>query len=185
MIGRILLAVLLLLGAARPAPAGEPFDPVAVMIEGQQALAGGDFDGAAAIYDRALANPAVSDRYKVSFHVGRSQARALQRRPDLALADADAAVALADRSEPAIARGNVHAIRGFLLAGLGRRAEAASDLEAASTLLQSPDDDYAALLTEMMKSRPDQMEAMRRQTATLLRTVKEKLAELRGQRQAP
>lgn len=185
MIGRILLAALFLLGAALPAAAAEPFDPIAIMVEGQQALARGDLDAALAIYGRGLTNPAASDRYKVSFHVGRSRVRALQGRPDLALIDADAAVVLADRSEPAIARGNVHAIRGLLLAGVGRRDAAIAELETALALLQSPDDDYAELLTEMMKRRPDQMQAMRRQTDILIQTVKDKLAELRSPRTAP
>lgn len=181
MIRRVLLAVILLCGAAPPA-AAEPFDPVAIMIEGQEALARGDLEGALAIYGRGLADPAASDRYKVSYHMGRSRVRALQGRPDLALIDADAAAVLADRSEPAMARGNVHAVRGLLLAGVGRRSEAVAELENALSLLQSPDADYADLLNEMMRRRPDQMQAMRRQVEVTIQAVKAKLAELRGGR---
>lgn len=182
MIRRILLVIVLMLGAALPAAAADkPFDPVAIMVAGQQALARGDAEAALAIYGRGLTDPAATDRYKVSFHVGRSQARALQRRPDLALIDIDAAVTLADRSgQPTMARGNVHAIRGLLLSGVGRPDEAVGELRTALSLLESPDDDYAALLTEMMESRPDQVRAMRRQTDSLIRTVKAKLAELGG-----
>ena len=178
MIGRILLALLLWCGG--PVAAADPFDPLAIMIEGQEALARGDLDRALAVYGRGLADPAASDRYKVSYHMGRSRVRALQGRPDLALIDADAAAGLADRAEPAMARGNVHAVRGLLLAGVGRRPEAIAALEQALALLQSPDDDYAGLLTEMMRQRPDQMQAMRRQVEATIQAVKEKLAELRG-----
>lgn len=177
-VGALWTAVALWLAALAPTVAAEPLDPLAVMIEGQAALARGALDEAAALYGRGLDNPAASDRHRVSFHIGRSRVRTLQGRFGDALADADAAVALADRAEPAMARGNVHAIRGFLLVGVGRRAEAIADLETAERLLQSPDDDYAALLTEMMQHRPDQVEALRRQTEILLESVREKLEEL-------
>lgn len=179
MTGRILLVVVLWLGTVMPAAAADPFDPVAVMAEVQAALARGDLDGAAAIYGRALEDPAAADVMKISFLVGRSRVRVWQGRSNLALADADAAVALADRSQSPFARGNIHAVRGLLLAEAGRRGEAAGDLEAALTLLRSPDADYTALLTKMEELRPGRAAAMREQAETQIRIVKEKLDELR------
>jgi|GEM_PF-6602511 tetratricopeptide (TPR) repeat protein len=175
----ILLAAALWLAMAVPAVAADPFDPVLVMLEAQAALAKGDLEGASAIYGRGLDHPAASDRYRVSYYMGRSRVRARQQRLDLALADVDAAVTLADRSEPAVARGNIHAMRGLLLAEVGRPAEAIAALETAHALLQSPDDEYADLLAEMKKRQPEQVDALRRQTESLIRTVKQALDRLR------
>lgn len=187
MIRRLLLVTILMLGAALPAAADDkPFDPIAVLTAAHKALASGDAEAAVAIYGEALENPALVDEEKIFLHFNRSRMRALQGRSDLALPDADAAVRLADRSAGSLMmRGSAHALRGLLLADVGRRDEAVTELETALPQLENPDADYADALAKMEALGPDRAERMHHNTEEMIRTVKDKLAELRGEGAKP
>ena len=184
-LGRITraIAALVLAGllfAASGTGAQEPaFDPMALIAEGNRAMAAGDLGGAAAIFSRGIDDPQATDRFRVSFYVRRARVRALQGRLDNALADADAAVSHSSENEPNIARGNVYAVRGMLRREAGQTDGARKDLGTAYRLLQEPDDEYAEMLTNMANTNPAHAERLRRQHEALLDTVWMNLQELR------
>ncbi len=174
----LLLAGLVL--AVSGARAQEPaFDPMALILEGNQAMAAGDLLGAEDIFTKGIDNPQVSDRFRVSFYIRRARVRSLQGRLGDALADADAAVSRSGADEPNIARGNVYAIRGMLRREVGQIDAAREDLETAYRLLREPDDEYAEMLTNMTQTRPEHAQRLRRQHEVLLDSVWTNLQDLR------
>jgi len=176
------MAVMMALAAVAPSRAAEPFDAAALAMEGQIALAEGNLQKAEAVFTRGIGRPAVPDRMRISYYLGRAHVFALQRRYDEALADADRAVTLSDAAQPSMARGRVHATRGLLRAEAGHSAAAVADLETALALMQAPDEEYVQMLAAMERTRPDQALSLRQQTEMVLVTVRERLAALRAGR---
>lgn len=135
----LFLAIALLLAAAATSLAEEnagPPNPVAVQKYAvEQMIARDDPQAAIDVYTRVLERDDLPPDYRAAFHMDRGRFFGVLGQFELALKDADRALEVTPETSLQGIRGPVYAFKGFVLAELGRRDEAASHLQKALELL--------------------------------------------------